>query len=284
MVGLLVVLAVAFDRELVGLVAILLLALPGCLLPFRAATVARGWQLLQLCTAPSRSRRCSGSRGLNPSRAGGRRLVVVVVICFISQQRLALSQLCQGGLVQAQVLLCSPLHISAWLFSVFFLELITILPPLVRLAGLLRRTCAVHFCVWPRRHLCLGSSVHLLPQRGKGSRLPLSLLFLNLPEVSQPMLLLNNENVLVKAVDKVLTHLLVGRLAEFKVLPKLIKVPVQRRLERVAVLYVIFFGEYYPGSLPLGVFVLELTGVVAELGCLLGEELRDDSRPIVALG
>ena len=111
--------------------------------------------------------------------------------------------------------------------------------------------------------------MHLLLQLREGGRLSLAFLLLQVPLVLHALLLFHDEHVFVQAVDKVLTHLLIGLLVKFKVVPILIKVAMERCLYRVAIDDPKLLAEENARRLSLGLLVFELAGVVAELLCLL---------------
>ena len=83
------------------------------------------------------------------------------------------------------------------------------------------------------------------------------------------LLLFDDEHVFVQAVDKVLTHLLIGLLVKLKIVPILVKVAMERCLYRVAIDDPELLAEENARRLSLGLLVFELAGVVAELLCLL---------------
>jgi len=113
------------------------------------------------------------------------------------------------------------------------------------------------------------------------SIVPLFLLFLNLLQLSQALLLLNNQGIFVETVYQMLTHFLVGCLAEFEVLPAIVEVPVEGSLERKAVHDVELLIQHDPCRLSLAFLILELARMVSKLLSLLAEQLWNDSRPVV---
>ena len=110
---------------------------------------------------------------------------------------------------------------------------------------------------------------------------PLFLLFVDLLQLLLTLLLLNNQGVLIKTIDKMLAHFLVSCLSKFKVLPPIVKMSMKGRLECEAVHNVVFLRQNDPSRLSFGVFIFELTRMVSKLRSLLAEQLWNDSRSVV---
>ena len=86
----------------------------------------------------------------------------------------------------------------------------------------------------------------------------------NFLKLLQPLLLLDNYDVFIERVNKMLSHLLVRFQVEFIIIPILVKMAMKRSFQSIAVHNIHFSGKNYSSRFSLASFVFELAGVKSE--------------------